>query len=167
MLLFRYTKIGLAMRGHRRGSTGGAERGHQGHHRLCRLHGSSPVWCGGSSAASCWAAYPALTWSWANVGLKAFAVVLLGGVDSVGGAILAGIILGMLENVARRVPGPPAAGRRAGPGVSIFCHDHRAGFQTEWPLRPEQNREDFSKWRRAPGSFTKIMPKIWPSSTPG
>lgn len=36
----------------------------------------------------------------ANIGLKAFAVVLLGGVDSVGGAILAGIILGMLENVA-------------------------------------------------------------------
>jgi branched-chain amino acid transport system permease protein len=36
----------------------------------------------------------------ANIGLKAFAVVLLGGVDSIGGAIVAGIILGMLENVA-------------------------------------------------------------------
>lgn len=36
----------------------------------------------------------------ANIGLKAFAVVLLGGVDSIGGAILAGIILGMLENLA-------------------------------------------------------------------
>ncbi|HVN96674.1 MAG TPA: branched-chain amino acid ABC transporter permease [Syntrophorhabdaceae bacterium] len=36
----------------------------------------------------------------AEIGLKAFAVVLLGGVDSVGGAIVAGIILGMLENVA-------------------------------------------------------------------
>jgi branched-chain amino acid transport system permease protein len=36
----------------------------------------------------------------ANIGLKAFAVVLLGGVNSIGGAILAGIILGMLENVA-------------------------------------------------------------------
>lgn len=36
----------------------------------------------------------------ANVGLKAFAVVLLGGVNSIGGAILAGVILGMLENVA-------------------------------------------------------------------
>jgi branched-chain amino acid transport system permease protein len=36
----------------------------------------------------------------ANVGLKAFAVVLLGGVNSVGGAIVAGIILEMLENVA-------------------------------------------------------------------
>jgi len=36
----------------------------------------------------------------ANIGLKAFAVVLLGGVDSIGGSILAGVILGMLENVA-------------------------------------------------------------------
>ena len=36
----------------------------------------------------------------AEIGLKAFAVVLLGGVNSVGGAIVAGIILGVLENVA-------------------------------------------------------------------
>jgi branched-chain amino acid transport system permease protein len=35
-----------------------------------------------------------------EVGLKAFAVVLLGGANSIGGAILAGIILGVLENVA-------------------------------------------------------------------
>jgi branched-chain amino acid transport system permease protein len=36
----------------------------------------------------------------AEIGLKAFAVVLLGGVNSIGGAIVAGIILGVLENVA-------------------------------------------------------------------
>jgi branched-chain amino acid transport system permease protein len=36
----------------------------------------------------------------AEVGLKAFAVVLLGGVNSIGGAIVAGVILGILENVA-------------------------------------------------------------------
>ena len=36
----------------------------------------------------------------AEVGLKAFAVVLLGGVNSIGGAIVAGIILGVLENVS-------------------------------------------------------------------
>jgi branched-chain amino acid transport system permease protein len=35
-----------------------------------------------------------------QVGLKAFAVVLLGGVNSIGGAIVAGIIVGVLENVA-------------------------------------------------------------------
>jgi branched-chain amino acid transport system permease protein len=36
----------------------------------------------------------------AEIGLKAFAVVLLGGVNSIGGAIVAGIMLGVLENVA-------------------------------------------------------------------
>jgi len=36
----------------------------------------------------------------ADVGLKAFAVALLGGVNSIYGAIVAGIILGVLENVA-------------------------------------------------------------------
>jgi branched-chain amino acid transport system permease protein len=36
----------------------------------------------------------------AEIGLKAMAVVLLGGANSIGGAIVAGIILGILENVA-------------------------------------------------------------------
>jgi branched-chain amino acid transport system permease protein len=36
----------------------------------------------------------------AEVGSKAFAVVLLGGASSIGGAIVAGIILGILENIA-------------------------------------------------------------------
>jgi len=35
-----------------------------------------------------------------EVGLKAFAVVLLGGINSIEGAIVAGIIVGVLENVA-------------------------------------------------------------------
>ena len=48
----------------------------------------------------------------ADVGLKAFAVVLLGGMDSIGGAIVAGIILGVLENVAAGYLDPllPAGG---------------------------------------------------------
>ncbi len=35
-----------------------------------------------------------------EIGLKALAVVILGGLDSLGGAILAGVILGVLENLA-------------------------------------------------------------------
>jgi branched-chain amino acid transport system permease protein len=48
----------------------------------------------------------------ANVGLKAFAVVLLGGINSIGGAIIAGIILGVLENIAAGYLDPllPAGG---------------------------------------------------------
>jgi branched-chain amino acid transport system permease protein len=50
--------------------------------------------------------------SMSNVGLKAFAVVLLGGVNSIGGAIIAGIIVGVLENVAAGYLDPllPAGG---------------------------------------------------------
>jgi branched-chain amino acid transport system permease protein len=36
----------------------------------------------------------------ADIGLKAMAVVILGGLDSVGGAIIAGLILGVSENLA-------------------------------------------------------------------
>ena len=36
----------------------------------------------------------------ADIGLKAMAVVILGGLDSIGGAIIAGLILGILENLA-------------------------------------------------------------------
>jgi branched-chain amino acid transport system permease protein len=35
-----------------------------------------------------------------EIGLKAFAVVLLGGINSIGGAIVAGIIVGVLENIS-------------------------------------------------------------------
>lgn len=48
----------------------------------------------------------------AEIGLKAFAVVLLGGVNSIGGAIFAGIALGVLENIAAGYLDPllPAGG---------------------------------------------------------
>jgi branched-chain amino acid transport system permease protein len=36
----------------------------------------------------------------ADVGLKALAVVILGGLDSIGGAVVAGVILGIAENLA-------------------------------------------------------------------
>ena len=47
-----------------------------------------------------------------EIGPKAFAVVLLGGVNSIGGSIIAGIILGVLENVAAGYLDPllPAGG---------------------------------------------------------
>jgi branched-chain amino acid transport system permease protein len=98
MLLFRYTKMGLAMR-----ATADDEQ---------------VVRSAGIRVTSVYA----LSWAIASVvgvvggillggvsgvmiplsqiGIKAFAVVLLGGVNSVGGAIVAGIILGVLENVA-------------------------------------------------------------------
>jgi branched-chain amino acid transport system permease protein len=98
MLLFRYTKIGLAMRA----TAEDLEVVQSVGIRATTVYAVSWVIAsvvgviGGILLGGVSGAHVEL----ANIGLKAFAVVLLGGVNSIGGAILAGIILGMLENVA-------------------------------------------------------------------
>jgi branched-chain amino acid transport system permease protein len=98
MLFFRYTKIGLAMRATAEDLQVVQSVGI----RATTVYAISwviasvvgvigGILLGGVSGANM---------ELAEVGLKAFAVVLLGGVNSIGGAIVAGIILGMLENVA-------------------------------------------------------------------
>jgi branched-chain amino acid transport system permease protein len=98
MLLFRYTKIGLAMR-----ATADDEQIVQSAGiRVTTVYALSWVIAcvvgviGGILLGSVSGVMIPL----AEVGIKAFAVVLLGGVNSIGGAIVAGIILGVLENVA-------------------------------------------------------------------
>jgi branched-chain amino acid transport system permease protein len=98
MLLFRYTKIGLAMRATAEDLQVVQSMGI----KATTVYAASwiiasvvgvigGILLGGVSGANM---------DLALIGLKAFAVVLLGGVNSIGGAIIAGIILGMLENVA-------------------------------------------------------------------
>jgi branched-chain amino acid transport system permease protein len=98
MLLFRYTKIGLAMRATAEDLQVVQSMGI----KATTVYAASwiiasvvgvigGILIGGVSGANM---------DLALIGLKAFAVVLLGGVNSIGGAIVAGIILGMLENVA-------------------------------------------------------------------
>jgi branched-chain amino acid transport system permease protein len=98
MVVFRYTKIGLAMR-----ATAEDEQVTRGLGiRATMVY--SVVWVvacvvgvlggillGGVSGVS-----PPLS----DIGLKALAVVILGGLDSIGGAIVGGVILGILENLA-------------------------------------------------------------------
>jgi branched-chain amino acid transport system permease protein len=98
MLLFRYTKIGLAMRATAEDLRVVQSVGIRATTVYavswiiaCVVGVIGGILLGGVSGANM---------ELANIGLKAFAVVLLGGVNSVGGAIVAGIILGMLENVA-------------------------------------------------------------------
>jgi branched-chain amino acid transport system permease protein len=98
MLLFRYTKIGLAMRATAEDLQVVQSCGIRATTVYavswviaCVVGVIGGILLGGISGASIWLA---------EIGLKAFAVVLLGGVNSIGGAIVAGIILGMLENVA-------------------------------------------------------------------
>jgi branched-chain amino acid transport system permease protein len=110
MIIFRYTKSGLAMR-----ATAEDEQVVQSAgikvttvYALswviaCVVGVISGIILGGVSGVMV---------GMSNVGLKAFAVVLLGGVNSIGGAIIAGITLGILENIAAGYLDPllPAGG---------------------------------------------------------
>ena len=110
MLLFRYAKIGLAMR-----ATAEDEQVVQSVGIkvttiyaiswiiACVVGVVSGIILGGVSGVMV---------SMSEVGMKAFAVVLLGGIDSIGGAIIAGIIVGHTGECRRRLPRPAAAFRR-------------------------------------------------------
>jgi len=98
MLLFRYSKIGLAMRATAEDLAVVQSVGIKATTVYavswviaCVVGVIGGILLGGVSGANM---------ELAEVGLKAFAVVLLGGVNSIGGAIVGGIILGMSENVA-------------------------------------------------------------------
>jgi branched-chain amino acid transport system permease protein len=98
MLLFRYTKIGLAMRATAEDLQVVQSMGIKATTVYavswiiaCVVGVIGGILLGGVSGVSI---------HMSEIGLKAFAVVLLGGVNSIGGAIVAGIILGVLENVA-------------------------------------------------------------------
>lgn len=110
MLLFRYTKSGLAMR-----ATAEDEQVVQSAgikvttvYALswiiaCVVGVIGGIILGGVSGVMV---------GMSQVGLKAFAVVLLGGINSIGGAIVAGIMVGVLENIAAGYLDPllPAGG---------------------------------------------------------
>jgi branched-chain amino acid transport system permease protein len=98
MVIFRYTKMGLAMRATAEDEQVTRSLGIRATmvYALvwviaCVVGVVAGVLLGGVSGVS-----PPM----ADVGLKALAVVILGGLDSIGGAIIAGIILGVSENLA-------------------------------------------------------------------
>ena len=98
LILFRYTKIGLAMRATAEDLQVVQSVGIRATTVYavswviaCVVGVIGGILLGGVSG---------VTIHLSEIGLKAFAVVLLGGVNSIGGAIIAGIILGVLENVA-------------------------------------------------------------------
>jgi len=98
LFLFRFTKIGLAMRATAEDEPVTRGLGIKATFVYaivwviaCVVGVLAGILLGGVSGVS-----PPL----AEIGLKALAVVILGGLDSIGGAILAGVILGILENLA-------------------------------------------------------------------
>jgi branched-chain amino acid transport system permease protein len=98
VFVFRFTKIGLAMRATAEDEQVTRSLGIRATmvYALvwviaCVVGVLGGVLLGGVSGVS-----PPLS----DIGLKALAVVILGGLDSIGGAIVGGIILGILENLA-------------------------------------------------------------------
>jgi branched-chain amino acid transport system permease protein len=98
MVLFRYTKIGLAMRATAEDLQVVQSLGI----RATTVYAVSWVIASvvGVVGGILLGGVSGVMIPLAEIGLKAFAVVLLGGANSIGGAIIAGIILGILENVA-------------------------------------------------------------------
>ena len=110
MILFRYTKSGLAMR-----ATAEDEQVVQSAGiKVTTVYALSWVIAAvvGVIAGILLGGISGVMIPMSNVGLKALAVALLGGMDSIGGAILAGLILGIAENVAAGYLDPllPAGG---------------------------------------------------------
>jgi len=110
MLFFRYTRTGLAMR-----ATAEDEQVVQvAGIKVTTVYAISWViaWVVGVIGGILLGGQGGVTIQMENVGLKALAVVLLGGIDSIEGAVVAGIILGVLENIAAGYLDPllPAGG---------------------------------------------------------
>ncbi|MHB9115598.1 MAG: branched-chain amino acid ABC transporter permease [Thermoleophilia bacterium] len=98
VLMFRYTKIGLAMRATAEDEQVTRSAGIQATmvYALAWVIAAvvgvvGGVLLGGVSGVSI---------AMSEIGLKALAVVILGGLDSIGGAIFAGLMLGIMENLA-------------------------------------------------------------------
>jgi branched-chain amino acid transport system permease protein len=110
VLFFRYTKLGLAMR-----ATAEDEQVVQSAGiRVTTVYALSWVIASvvGVIAGILLGGISGVMVEMNSVGLKTLAVALLGGMDSIGGAIVAGIALGVLENVAAGYLDPllPAGG---------------------------------------------------------
>lgn len=110
MVIFRYTKSGLAMR-----ATAEDEQVVQSAGiKVTTVYALSWIIAAvvGVIAGILLGGISGVMIPMSNVGLKALAVALLGGMDSIGGAILAGVILGVSENIAAGYLDPllPAGG---------------------------------------------------------
>ncbi|MFH1479757.1 MAG: branched-chain amino acid ABC transporter permease [Pseudomonadota bacterium] len=97
-LFFKYTRQGLAMRAVAEDHQAAQSRGIRVHNVFAWAWAISAIVSaiGGMLLGSIMGISFAMSW----IGLKVFPVVLLGGLESLPGAIIAGLIVGVLENIA-------------------------------------------------------------------
>jgi len=97
-LLFKYAKVGVAMRATAGDQMAAFSMGInvKSMFTLSWALGAIAAFVGGVIIANISGVHPSL----AHVGLKIFPVVILGGLDSIGGAVLGGFIVGIVENLA-------------------------------------------------------------------
>ena len=97
-LLFKYAKVGIAMRATAADQSASFSMGInvKAMFTLSWAFGAVAATLGGIIIGNIGGVHPTL----GHIGLKIFPVVILGGLDSIGGAVLAGFIMGIIENMA-------------------------------------------------------------------
>lgn len=97
-LLFKYAKVGIAMRATAEDQSASFSMGInvKAMFTLSWSFGAVAATLGGIIIGNIGGVHPTL----GHIGLKIFPVVILGGLDSIGGAVLAGFIMGIIENLA-------------------------------------------------------------------
>ncbi len=97
-LLFKYAKVGVAMRATASDQAAAFSMGInvKSMFTLSWAFGAIAASLGGIIIGNIGGVHPSL----GHIGLKIFPVVILGGMDSIGGAVLGGFIVGIVENIA-------------------------------------------------------------------
>lgn len=97
-LFFKFAKVGVAMRATAADQTASFSMGInvKAMFTLSWAFGAVAATLGGIIIGNIGGVHPTL----GHIGLKIFPVVILGGLDSIGGAVLAGFIMGIIENLA-------------------------------------------------------------------
>lgn len=96
--IFRFTRTGIAMRGTADNQQAALSMGIKVHKMFAMawIFAAVTAALGGIVIGTLSGIHPNL----GMIGLKVFPVVILGGMDSIGGAVIAGLIVGVLENLA-------------------------------------------------------------------
>ncbi len=97
-VLFKYAKVGVAMRATAADQTAAFSMGInvKSMFSLSWAFGAVAAIIGGIIIGNIGGVHPSL----GHIGLKIFPIVILGGLDSIGGAVLGGFIVGVVENLA-------------------------------------------------------------------